>query len=107
MEESVKKSPIKIFSCGPIKVAIWLNSIEKDGTIVDIHSVKINKSYRDKNNGEWKRTNSFSVEDLPKIALVAKEAYKYVRIRTFEPEMERYGNNGEQQSEQNDGLATR
>ena len=84
MEKTSKKNPIKVFSCGPIKAAIWLNSFEKDGTLVEVHSVKIDKSYKDKESDEWKTTGSLSAEDLPKVALVAMEAYKFIRVRESE-----------------------
>jgi len=41
---------------------------------------KINKAYKE--DEDWKHTNSFSIEDLPKIALVANEAYKYIRLKS-------------------------
>ena len=70
------------FSCGAIKAAIWLNCLEKNDTLVEIHSIRINKSYKDKGDDEWKRTNNLAAEDLPKVALVATEAYKFLRVRT-------------------------
>ena len=72
------------FSCGAIKAAIWLNCLEKNGTLVEIHSIRINKSYKDKENDEWKTTGNLSVEDLPKLAVVAMEAYKFIRVRESE-----------------------
>lgn len=84
MEKTAKKKPNKVFSCGPVKAAIWLNCLEKNGTLVEIHSIRINKSYKDKENDEWKTTGSLSAEDLPKVAVVAMEAYKYIRMRSSE-----------------------
>ena len=84
MENKTTNNPIKTFSCGAVKAAIWLNCIEKDGTLVEIHSIRINKSYKDKENDEWKTTGSLSAEDLPKVAVVAIEAYKYIRMRSSE-----------------------
>jgi hypothetical protein len=49
------------------------------GEKVKINSVTINKAFKE--GEEWKYTNSFNIEDLPKVALVANEAYKYVRLR--------------------------
>jgi len=46
---------------------------------VKFYSVTINKAYKE--GEEWKHTNSFNIEDLPKVALVATEAYKYIRLR--------------------------
>ena len=84
MENKTTNNPIKTFSCGAIKAAIWLNCLEKDGTLVEVHSIKIDKSYKDKESDEWKNTGSLSAEDLPKVAVVAMEAYKYIRMRSSE-----------------------
>ncbi len=71
--------PEKKFSCGSISASIWANSKVVTGEKVKIYSVTINKAFKD--GEEWKYTNSFNIEDLPKVALVATEAYKYVRLR--------------------------
>lgn len=42
--------------------------------------MRIEKSFKD--GDEWKNTTTFSVEDLPKGAMVANEAYKDIRLRT-------------------------
>ena len=84
MENKTTNNPIKTFSCGAVKAAIWLNCLEKDGTLVEVHSIRINKSYKDKGDDEWKTTGSLSAEDLPKVAVVAMEAYKFIRVRESE-----------------------
>lgn len=71
--------PIKTFRCGAITAAVWLESKVIDQALVEMHSIKITKSYKD--GEEWKYTHSLSVEDLPKVALVANEAYKFIRLR--------------------------
>ena len=52
---------------------------------MEIHSIRINKSYKDKADDEWKRTDNLAAEDLPKVAVVATEAYKFIRMRESEP----------------------
>jgi len=52
------------------------------GEKVKIYSVTINKAFKE--GDEWKYTNSFNIEYLPKVALVANEAYKYIRL--YSPE---------------------
>ena len=71
--------PEKKFSCGPISASIWANTKVVNSETVKLYSVTINKAYKE--GEEWKHTNSFNIEDLPKVALVATEAYKYVRLR--------------------------
>jgi len=82
MEETTKKNPIKVFRCGPVKAAIWSNARTIDGMLAELHSIKIDRSYKD---GEaWKHTNTFYAEDLPKVAMVATEAYKFIRVKSSE-----------------------
>ena len=70
--------PEKKFSCGSISASIWANTKVVNGEKVKIYFVTINKAYKE--GEEWKYTNSFNIEDLPKVALVANEAYKYIRL---------------------------
>ncbi len=71
--------PEKKFSCGSISASIWANTKVVNSETIKLYSVTINKAYKE--GEEWKHTNSFNIEDLPKVALVATEAYKYVRLR--------------------------
>ena len=71
-------SPEKRFRCGPVSASIWAESKVVDGEMVKFYSINIDKAYKD--GDEWKHTNRFNAEDLPKVALVANEAYKYIRL---------------------------
>ncbi len=75
--------PEKRFKCGPVSANIWANAKTVEGEMVKFHSVSIDKVYKD--GDEWKHTNSFAAEDLPKVALVANEAYKYIRLQENGP----------------------
>ncbi len=82
MEKEVKNKPLKVFQCGPVKAAIWTDSKVINNTVVKVYSIKIDCVY--KHHDTWASTNLFNTEDLPKAAMVANEAYKYLRMRTFE-----------------------
>ncbi len=71
--------PEKKFSCGSISASIWANTKVVTGETVKFYSVTINKAYKE--GEDLKYTDSFNIEDLPKVALVATEAYKHVRLR--------------------------
>ena len=71
--------PEKKFNCGSISASIWANTKTVNGETVDFHSVTINKAYKE--DDEWKHTNSLDTEDLPKVALVANEVYKYIKLK--------------------------
>jgi len=80
--------PEKKFSCGPISASIWANTKVVNGKTVKLYSVTISKAYKE--GEDWKYTDSFNIEDLPKVALVANEAYKYIRL--YSPESQEDSN---------------
>lgn len=84
MENTVTKKPTKVFGCGPIKFAVWRDAKIINDTMAELPSIRIDKSYKDKDSDEWKYTNTFNVEDLPKIAVLAMEVYKYFRVKISE-----------------------
>ena len=73
------KKPIKVFRTGGVKAALWANTIERDGKDVLVHSVQIDRTY--KQGEEFKRTNSFNIQDLPKVQLVAAKAYEFLILQ--------------------------
>jgi len=76
--------PEKKFKCGPVSASIWAESKTVNGEAVKFYSINITKAY--KNGDNWKNTNNFNAEDLPKVALVANEAYKYIRLVENNPD---------------------
>ena len=76
--------PEKRLRCGAISATLWVDRKTVEGKPVEYHSISITRSYKD--GDDWKHTNSFNTEDLPKVALVANEAYKYIRLNTSDPD---------------------
>ena len=74
------QKPEKKFNCGSISASIWANNKVVNGETVTFYSLTINKAYNEED--ERKHTNSFNIDDLPKVALVANEAYKYIRLKS-------------------------
>lgn len=74
-----KMNPEKKFRAGAVSATVWINTNEKGS----FPSIQLGKSYRDKENN-WKETNSFNVNDVPKAVVVLQEAYKYVAMRERE-----------------------
>lgn len=60
MENTEKKPPIKVFCGGPVKAAVWLRTMTRDGKQTQVHSISLRKSYRDRDTGEWKDTDRLS-----------------------------------------------
>ena len=71
--------PEKKFRCGAVEAAVFVNEIEKGGKTFTLKKVSIQKRYRDAD-GNWNSTNSYDANDLPKLRLVADEAYRYLAM---------------------------
>jgi len=80
MQDEMQNKPSKVFRCGPVQAAIWINQRVMDDAVVEVHSIKIDKSYKD--GDDWKRTSSLTAEDLPKVSIVAMAAYRHLRLRS-------------------------
>ena len=73
----------KKFRLGPITATIWAENKTVNNEMVKFYSVTIDKAY--KKDEQWQHTNSCAAEDLPKVAILAEEAYKYIRLTCVEP----------------------
>ena len=80
-----KQSPIKEFRAASIKAAIWGEEREEEGRTVVRHTVRIQKRYLDKNSGEWRTTEYFFPNDLPRLCLVAEKAFEYIALTASSP----------------------
>jgi hypothetical protein len=69
--------PEQIFKVGPVRASLFMNKITHKGNLVSLPKVVIEVRYKDKN-GEWRGTNSLSVNDLPKAILALQKAYDYI-----------------------------
>ena len=78
--------PEKRFKCGSVSASIWAKAKTVEGEMVKFYSVSIDKAYKD--GDEWKHSNSFAAEDLPKVALVTNEAYKYIHLQETETQQD-------------------
>ncbi len=73
-----KKMPEKKFRAGGVTATIWSNELTgKNGKPFKVNNTNIAKSYKDKD-GQWKETDSFQLQDLPKVALIAQKAFEYL-----------------------------
>jgi hypothetical protein len=72
--------PEKKFRCGPNTASIFAEARVVEGQMAKFYSIHIDKSYKE--GEQWKHTTSFATEDLPKVALLANEAYRHLRLRS-------------------------
>lgn len=68
--------PIKKFKVGSVEVALWENESTKGKFL----SSTLNRSFKDQN-GEWKTTSSFRVNDIPCAVMALQEAFKYSKTK--------------------------
>ncbi|MCA9414225.1 MAG: hypothetical protein KC944_23640, partial [Candidatus Omnitrophica bacterium] len=62
---------------GPVRASIFRNPIQQNGRNILLPKVVIEVRYKDKS-GQWKGTNSLSLNDLPKAVLALQMAYSYL-----------------------------
>lgn len=72
------QKPTKEFRAGTIKAAVWKEQREEGGRATIRYSVKIEKRYFDETSKEWRNTDYFFANDLPRLCLVAQRAFEFV-----------------------------
>jgi hypothetical protein len=84
LDMSSTNSPEQVFRAGTVSAAIWKKETTQDGRIVVQFSIRVQKRYKDADSGEWKTSDYFFPEDLPRLELVAREAFRYVALKENE-----------------------
>jgi hypothetical protein len=69
--------PEIVFKVGAVRAAVFRNIIKKNGQSIQLPKVVLEVRYKDKT-GQWKGTNSLSLNDLPKAILALQKAYEYL-----------------------------
>ena len=69
--------PETVFKIGAVRAAILRNVLEKAGKQIPLPKVILEVRYRDKA-GQWKGTNSLSLNEIPKAILALQKAYNYL-----------------------------
>lgn len=79
-----KKLPEKAFRAGTVSATIWLNEgQDSEGKKTQFRTISFDRSYMDKD-GNWQKTNSLRISDLPKGILVLRKAYEYLMLNSME-----------------------
>jgi hypothetical protein len=83
-----KNQPVKKFRAGAISATVWENQAQNQkGEIISFKSVSFDRSYKDAN-GEWQKTSSLRMSDLPRAALVINKAYEFLALNSPEADDE-------------------
>lgn len=72
--------PEKTFRQGACSASIFVNGINKNGKDIEIPKVALQRGYKDKD-GNWQTTNSYGINDLPKLIVAANKAYDYLTAK--------------------------
>jgi hypothetical protein len=81
-EKNMTNKPEKTFRAGAVSATIWKNHGKKDenNKETEYNTIAITRSYTDKD-GKWQNTDSFRVNDLAKVSLVASKAFEYLMLK--------------------------
>jgi len=72
--------PEKKFQAGGVSASVFRNERKVDGKTVVSYSVIIDRTYRDRGEN-WQRTNSYKMNDLHKLIVVAQKAFEYITLK--------------------------
>ena len=75
------RRPLKEFRVGGVSASIWEKEQDSNNRSNPLYSVKINRTYKDKNSNEFKNTDYYFPNDLPKVMLAANKAFEYISLR--------------------------
>ncbi len=65
------------FRHGPCSASVFENEYRRGDESFSVRTVSFQRSYLDKE-GNWQRTNSLKVNDIPKAVLVLNKAYEFL-----------------------------
>ena len=65
------------FKVGAVRATVFRNLVANNGKMVPLPKVVIEVRYKDKM-GQWKGTNSLSLNDIPKAILALQKAFEYL-----------------------------
>jgi hypothetical protein len=84
-----KTKPARKLRSGSVSAAVWENTIEKDGKTITLQNITFQRSYRDKETGQWQNTDSFTPQSLGNLLiLVLKAAMELYHTNEDTPEDE-------------------
>ena len=71
--------PEKTFRQGSVSASVFVNEVTGNGKTIKMPKVVAQKSYKAEDG--WKTTNSYGINDLPKLIVAASKAYDYLTAR--------------------------
>jgi hypothetical protein len=71
-------NPEITFKVGAVRASVFKNLVSNNGRMVPLFKVVLEVRYKDKATGQWKGTNSLSLNDIPKAILALQKAFAYL-----------------------------
>lgn len=82
-QSTSQNTPVKSFRLSNVSVSIFENDVEREGKHHSYSSAKVEKSYKDRS-GDWKRSNSFSLDELLRLRLLLDKTIDHLAAATFD-----------------------
>ena len=76
----MSNKPEQVFKVGAVRASVFQNAIMRDGKEVLMPKVVLEVRYKDKA-GQWRGTNSLSLNDLPKAILALQKCFEFLAAR--------------------------
>lgn len=86
MNESTesKTPPIKSFRVGQVEASIWPEEVQRGEVTIKRYTVRVQKRFRDSKTGEWRSTEWYHANELPKLALAVSKAFEFAALHESE-----------------------
>ena len=69
------------YSAGAVKATVWDNKgTNSQGEETSYQTISLERVYQDKE-GSWKSTNSFRINDLPKVSMIMQKVYQELVLK--------------------------
>ena len=80
LSEKGSKKPVFTHHSGSVWASVFPREVSrKDGKSLKRYSTSIQKSYKDRESGDWKYTSNFDEEDLFDVHVASQKAYEFIR----------------------------
>lgn len=77
----MNQRPIREFKAGTVRASVWPERAKRDERSWNTFVIQVQKVFYDPTDGQYRSTSYFRPDELPKLALVANEAFKFVSMR--------------------------
>ncbi len=79
MTQQNTTKPVRTIRCANVTASVWRAKGKKNGRTTVRHTVRIQKRYR--RGDEYENTDYYFPDDLPKLAMVAQEAFRFITLK--------------------------